>query len=61
MGYAVNQSLVPGDSISGNGFYNSWYFALRFNHQWRPGTDVFMSYGARLQAINAAGCATLEL
>ena len=57
VGYATNSSLVPINYIVGSGSYNSWYVAIQFNHQWRPGSDLFMGYGARLQAINAAACA----
>jgi len=58
LGYATNTSLIPTASSSSTGRYNSWYAAVRFNHQMRPGTNLFLSYGARLQAVNAASCTT---
>jgi hypothetical protein len=58
VGYATNGSLVPLTTGSGSQYFNSWYAAARLNHQFRPGTSFFVSYGARLQATNAAGCAT---
>ena len=54
LGYAANQSLVQATANVNNGLFNSWYAAVRFNHQVRPGTALFVSYGARLQALNAA-------
>jgi len=56
LGYATNGSLIPAATTSILEHYNSWYAAIRFNHQVRPGTDLFLSYGARLQAVNAAAC-----
>ncbi len=56
LGYASNGSLIPNTTSFNFQHYNSWYAAVRFNHQMRPGTDLFVSYGAGLQATNAAGC-----
>ena len=56
LGYASNGSLIPNTTSSYLQHYNSWYTAVRFNHQMRPGTNLFVSYGAGLQATNAAGC-----
>jgi hypothetical protein len=58
IGYATNAGLVPiaASSITQN--YNSWYGALRFNYQIRPTTNFFVSYGARLQALNGTACTT---
>jgi len=56
LGYASNRSLMPNTTSSNFQNYNSWYAAVRFNHQMRPGTDLFVGYGAGLQATNAAGC-----
>ena len=56
LGYASNGSLIPNTPSSSFQHYNSWYAAVRFNHQMRPGTDLFVSYGAGLQATNAPGC-----
>jgi len=57
LGYATNKSLFPSTN-PGNQQYNSWYAALRFIHQLRPGMTLFMSYGARRQANNTPACAT---
>jgi hypothetical protein len=56
VGYASNQGLVQNAASLGQQHYNSWYTAIRFNHQLRPGTSFFLSYGARVQAMNAAAC-----
>lgn len=56
LGYASNGSLIPNTTISNLQQYNSWYAAVRFNHQIRPATDIFLSYGVGLQATNAPGC-----
>jgi len=58
IGYATNASLIPiaAPSITQN--YNSWYAAVRFNHQMSPTTNFFLSYGARLQAMSATACTT---
>ena len=56
LGYAMNGSLIPNPIISNIQNYNSWYAAVRFNHQLRPGSNFFVSYGAGLQAANPAGC-----
>jgi len=58
LGYAKNGSLLPATTSLGKQQYNSWYAAVRFNHQLRPGTAFFVSYGARRQAINGPACAT---
>jgi hypothetical protein len=60
LGYATNGSLLPPSTSLGNQQFNSWYVAVRFNHQLRPGTAFFVGYGARRQAMNAAACATLN-
>ena len=56
LGYANNRSLIPNTNSLHFQHYNSWYTAVRFNHQIRPGTGLFVSYGAGLQATNAAAC-----
>jgi hypothetical protein len=58
LGYANNQTLIPTTASLGKDQYNSWYAAVRFNHQLRPGTSLFLSYGVRLQAMNSAVCGT---
>jgi hypothetical protein len=58
LGYATNASLVPTATSSSTPSYNSWYAAVRFNHQMRPGTNFFLSYGARLQVANPGSCPT---
>jgi hypothetical protein len=58
LGYATNRSLLPTTTSLGRQQFNSWYIAVRFNHQLRPGTAFFVGYGARVQAMNAAACAT---
>jgi hypothetical protein len=58
LGYATNGSLIPTTTSSIVERYNSWYATVRFNHQMSPATNFFMSYGARLQAMNAAACTT---
>jgi hypothetical protein len=58
LGYASNGSLIPNTASSNFQHYNSWYAAVRFNHQMRPGTDLFVGYGAGLQAASASGCAS---
>lgn len=60
LGYATNRSLLLTTTNLGKQEFNSWYVAVRFNHQLRPGTAFFVGYGARRQAINAAACATLN-
>ena len=60
LGYATNRSLLLTTTNSGQQQFNSWYVAVRFNHQLRPGTAFFLGYGARRQAMNAAACATLN-
>lgn len=57
VGYATNGSLLPPTTGSDRQYFNSWYTAARLNHQLSRGTAFFVSYGARLQATNAAGCA----
>jgi len=56
LGYASNQGLVQTAASVGKQHYNSWYVAFRFNHQLRPGSSFYLSYDARVQAMNAAGC-----
>jgi hypothetical protein len=56
LGFATNASLIPTTSISNRERYKSWYAAVRFNHELRPGTNLFLGYGARLQTVNAATC-----
>jgi hypothetical protein len=58
LGYATNGSLIPNSATLGIPRYNSWYAAARFNHQIRPGTSLFVSYGAGLQAKYSSGCTT---
>jgi len=56
LGYASNGSLIPNTASSDFQHYNSWYVAVRVNRQMRPGTNLFVGYGAGLEAANAAGC-----
>jgi hypothetical protein len=56
LGYANNQGLVQTAASLGNQHYNSWYAAIRFNHQLRPGTSFYLSYDARVQAMNSPDC-----
>jgi len=56
LGYATNRNLVDTIVDPGNGPYNSWYAAVRFTRQLRSNTAIFLAYGARLQALNAAIC-----
>jgi hypothetical protein len=58
LGYATNTSLIPTTISSSAERYNSWYAAVRFNHDLRPGTNLFLGYDARLQALNSATCTT---
>jgi hypothetical protein len=58
LGYATNASLVPTATNSSLARYNSWYAAVRFNREMRPGSTFFLSYGARLQAVNPGSCTT---
>jgi hypothetical protein len=58
LGYATNQTLGLATTRLDNGPFNSWYAAVQFSHQLRPESAFFVSYGARLQAKNAAGCST---
>jgi hypothetical protein len=58
LGYAKNRSLLPAATNLGKQQYDSWYGAVRFNRQLRPGTAFFVSYGARRQVMNAPACAT---
>jgi len=57
LGYANNRSLVQTADSLGREQYNSWYVAVRFSHQLRPGASLFLGYGARVQAMNAVACA----
>jgi hypothetical protein len=56
VGYATNASLAPVTPSANTQQYNSWYTVIRFNREMRPGTNFFLSYGARLQAANGVGC-----
>ena len=56
VGYATNGGLLPNPTASSIQHYDSWYAAVRFNHQIRPGSSLFVGYGAGLQAANPAGC-----
>jgi hypothetical protein len=58
LGYATNTNLIPSAASSVLQHYNSWYAAVRFNHELRPTTNLFLSYGARLQASNEGACTT---
>jgi hypothetical protein len=58
LGYATNGSLLPAATSSVLEHYNSWYAAVRFQHELRPGSSLFLSYGARLQTLNAGNCTT---
>jgi hypothetical protein len=58
LGYASNEGLIQTSASLGKQHYNSWYVAARFNHQLGPRTSLFLGYGARLQATNAATCGT---
>jgi hypothetical protein len=58
LGYATNTSLIPTTISSSTQHYNSWYAAVRINHDLRPGTNLFVAYDARLQALNGATCTT---
>jgi hypothetical protein len=58
MGYATNRSLIQPNASSLSQNYNSWYAVVRLHHQLRPGTAFFVSYGARVQAMNGASCNT---
>ncbi|MGC1484117.1 MAG: hypothetical protein WA789_10005 [Candidatus Acidiferrum sp.] len=57
LGYASNGSLVPLSASLANENYNSWYAVVRADHEFRPGTALFVSYQAQLQAVNPAVCA----
>jgi hypothetical protein len=56
LGYASNQGLLQTAASLGKQHYNSWYVAVRFSRQLRPGTSFYLGYGARVQATNAAAC-----
>lgn len=58
LGYAANASLIPSGANSQSQDYNSWYAVVRLDHQFRPGTTLFLSYEAQVQALNSAACAT---
>ena len=60
VGYATNTSLLPTSVIVGRENYNSWYATVRFSHDLRPGSNLFVSYGARLQALNSTTCTTVN-
>ena len=60
LGYATNRNLIPIlTNLSGELPLNSWYAVARFNHQVRPGSSFFLSYGVRRQAVAVVGCVTL--
>jgi len=58
LGYATNGSLVPAAATLTKENYNSWYATIRLNHQFRPGTALFVSYQAQLEALSPGGCTT---
>jgi hypothetical protein len=58
LGYATNKSLLPAGSSLVKENYNSWYAAVRLNHQFRPGTAFFVSYQAQLEAVSPGACTT---
>ncbi len=58
LGYATNKSLLPAGANLVKENYNSWYAAIRFNHQFRPGMALFVSYQAQLQATKSTACTT---
>lgn len=58
LGYATNTSLIPSSASSSTQHYNSWYAGVRFNHELRPGTNLFVGYDARLQVLNSGTCTT---
>jgi hypothetical protein len=60
LGYASNGSLIPAAKIVGLGHYNSWYAGVRFNRQMRASSNMFLSYEARLQALNTPTCTGLN-
>jgi hypothetical protein len=57
LGYASNRSLAQTTPNTGEGRFSNWYGAVRFSRHLRPGTDLFLAYGARLQGTNTALCA----
>jgi hypothetical protein len=58
LGYATNGSLIPAGASLVKENYNSWYAAIRLNHQFRPGAALFVSYQAQLEALSPGGCTT---
>jgi hypothetical protein len=60
VGYATNTSLLPSSVIVGRENYDSWYATVRFSHDLRPGSNLFVSYGARLQTLNSTTCTTVN-
>jgi hypothetical protein len=56
LGYATNGSLLPPGASLEKQNYSSWYAVARLDHQFRPGTVLFVSYEAQLQALNTAAC-----
>ena len=56
LGYATNGSLLPPGASLERQNYSSWYAVARLDHQFRPGTVLFVSYEAQLQALNTAAC-----
>jgi hypothetical protein len=58
LGYATNRSLLPAGASLEKENYDSWYAAVRLNHQFRPGAAFFVSYQAQLEAVSPGACAT---
>jgi len=58
LGYATNGSLIPAAASLVKENYNSWYAAIKLNHQFRPGAALFVSYQAQLEALSPGGCTT---
>jgi hypothetical protein len=57
LGYASNRNLAQATPNTGQGRFTNWYGAVRFSRHLRPGTDLFLAYGARLQSTNTVLCA----
>jgi hypothetical protein len=60
LGYAHNQGLTQTSVGVVQPVFNSWYGAVQFNHQLRPGATVLLAFGARREGINASPCAALN-
>jgi hypothetical protein len=58
LGYATNHTVFPSSTNLGKQQLNSWYAAIRCNHQLRPGMAFFLGYGARRQGGNVSTCVT---